>query len=185
MTKIYFASLVKLFLAALFALSLVPAKTTYAHVSILHPGDEIGGMILTNGAEDARPLWMFCASEVSKNVTTANCRVPQTYRLAIGHAFLGTDEVFSKNKWSELKWELFLDGRPVGLSDFGTYSYVVPTMTPNPSLVHEVLMKFPAWDVVLTNLQPGAHTINGRVSAGTEEYSWVINLVIEEESRSH
>ena len=84
-------------IASLLALSLVPAKSVLAHVAILHPGDEIGGMTLTNGSGEARPLWIFCSSEVSKNVTIANCRVPQTYRLAIGHAFLGTDEVFGKS----------------------------------------------------------------------------------------
>ena len=185
MIKIYFASLVKLLLASLLALSLVPAKAVMAHVAILHPGDEIAGMTLTNGSAEARSLWVFCSSEVTKNVTIANCRVPQTYRLAIGHAFLGTDEVFGKSGWSELKWELYLDNRPVKLNDFGAYNSVVPAMAPSLSLIHEVLVKFPAWDVVLTDLQPGAHTLDGRVSAGEEEYSWMVNLVIEDESLSH
>ena len=58
-------------------------------------------------------------------------------------------------------------------------------MAPSLSLVHEVLMKFPAWDVVLTDLQSGAHTLDGRVSAGQEEYGWIVNLVIEDDSLSH
>ena len=44
-------------------------------------------------------------------------------------------------------------------------------------------MKFTAWDVVLTNLQPGEHTIEGRVRADAEEYSWKVNLVIEDSSQ--
>jgi hypothetical protein len=136
-------------------------------------------MTLTTGAADARPLWAFCSSEVSGNVTTADCRVTPTSKLAIGHVFFGTDEALSKAKWSELKWELYLDDRLINLDQFGTYNYVLPTMAPSPSLVREVFMKFTAWDIVLANLQPGEYTLDGRVWTVTEEYSWIVNLVIE------
>lgn len=113
------------------------------------------------------------------DLTTADCRVPQVAKLAIGHIFVGTDEIFRNQEGSDLHWELYLDDKVIDLKEFGTYSYVLPTMAPNPSLIPEVLMKFTAWDIVLANLQPGAHTLDGRVRAGEEEYRWEVSLVIE------
>lgn len=182
MINFYFADFAKLVLA--FILAFLQSDAATAHTSTITVGDEIDGMTLTNGAVDARPLWAFCATEVSKNVTTADCRVPQVSRLAIGHVFLGTDNAFSETKWSELQWELYIDDQYINLDHFGTYDYLLPTMAPNPSVVREVFMKFTAWDVVLTNLQPGMHTLEGRVRAESEEYSWVVNLVIEDKSAS-
>jgi hypothetical protein len=183
MINFFFADFAKVVFAFLLALSQSSAKTA-SHVSMLNPGNEIDGMTLTAGAADARPLWAFCASEVSNNVTTANCQVPQMPKLAIGHVFLGIDEALSETEWSELKWELSIDNRQLNLEKFGTYDYVLPTMAPNPSLIREVFMKFTAWDIVLTDPQPGSHTIRGRVYTDAEEYSWMVNLVIEDRPAS-
>ena len=181
MINFYFSDFAKLVIA--FVLAFLQSDAAAAHTSMLTVGDEVDGMTLTTGAADARPLWVFCASEVNKNVTTANCRVPQVSKLAIGHVFLGTDVAFNETKWSDLRWELYLDDQYINLDQFGTYDYLLPTMAPNPSLVREVFMKFTAWDVVLTNLKPGVHTIEGRVFDGAEEYSWIVNLVIENVSQ--
>jgi hypothetical protein len=183
MINFYFSDFAKLVFA--FVLAFLQSDAATAHTSMLTVGDEIDGMILTKGAADARPLWVFCASEVSDHVITADCQVPQLSKLAIGHVFLGTDHAFSETKWSELQWELYLDDQYINLDQFGTYDYLLPTMAPNPSFVREVFMKFTAWDVVLTNLQPGVHTLEGRVRTGAEEYSWVVNLVIEESALGH
>jgi hypothetical protein len=176
----YFADFAKLIFA--FLLALLQSDVAAAPAAMITVGDEIDGMTLTTGAKDARPLWVFCASEVNQNVTAANCRVPQMSRLAIGHVFLGTENAFRNADWSELQWELYLDGQSINLDHFGTYDYLLPTMAPNPSLVREVFMKFKAWDIVLTNVQPGAHTIQGRVRSDREEYRWEVDLLIEEPS---
>jgi len=165
-----------------FVLAFLQSDAAAAHASMITVGDEIDGMTLTTGAGDARPLWVFCASDVKENVTTADCHVPQVSRLAIGHVFLGREDVFRDTAWSELRWELYLDDQYINLDQFGTYDYLLPTMAPNPSLVREVFMKFTAWDVVLTNVQPGAHTIKGRVFDGAEEYNWVVHLLIEDKA---
>lgn len=183
MIDFYFAHFAKFVLAFLLALLQLDATVAAAHTSMITVGDEIEGMTLTTGAADARPLRVFCASEVSNQVTTANCRVPQVSRLAIGHVFLGTDVALSDMKWSEMNWELYLDDQYINLNDFGTYDYLLPAMAPNPSPVREVFMKFTAWDVVLTDLQPGVHRMEGRMFADAEEYRWVVNLVIEESSQ--
>ena len=174
----------KLVLALLPLVVLFFPAPASAHASILNLGDDIDGMTLTNGAADARPLWVFCATKESDQVTTANCRVPQVSSLAIGHVFLATDSAFQKAEWSELSWELSIDNREIHLDQFDTYDYVLPTMAPNPSLVREVFMKFTAWDVVLADLQPGAHTLRGKVYSDTEEYRWIVNLLIEGRSAS-
>jgi hypothetical protein len=184
MIKFNFAGFAKVLLAILVVACQSPVKMASAHVAMINLGDEIDGMKLTNGAADARPLWVFCASTVSNGVTTANCRVPQMPKLAIGHVFFATDRAFRGMEWSELQWELYIDDMYINLDDFGTYNYVLPTMAPNPSLVREVFMKFTAWDIVLTNLQPGEHTIEGHVRSDDEEYSWIVNLVIEDTSPS-
>ena len=168
-----------------FLLVFLQSGVAAAHTSMITVGDEFDGMTLTTGAADARPLWVFCASEVDKNVTTATCRVPQVSKLAIGHVFLGTDIDFGEIEWSELNWELYLDDQYINLDDFGTYDYLLPSMAPNPSPVREVFMKFTAWDVVLTNLQPGVHTLEGRLFGEAEEYSWVVNLAIEDSSQGN
>ena len=179
-----FTSIAKVILAFFLAASQSSAKMAVAHVSMLNLGDKIDGMTLTNGAAGAPMLWIFCSSEVSNYLTTANCHVPQMSRLSIGHVFLATDEAFSGTEWSELDWQLYMDDNLINLADFGTYDYVLPTIAPNPSLVREVFMKFTAWDVVLTNLQPGVHTLEGTVRGDSEEHSWVVNLVIEDQSSS-
>ena len=180
MINFYFSDFAKLVVAFIFAF--LQSDAAAAHTSMLTVGDEVDGMTLTQGAADARPLWVFCASDVIGNVTSADCRVPQVSRLAIGHAFLGTDTAFSKTERSDLQWELYIDDQYINLAQFGTYDYLLPTMAPNPSFVREVFMKFTAWDVVLTDIQPGSHTIEGRVGAGTEEYRWVVDMVIGESS---
>lgn len=184
MIDFHFADLAKVVLTFLLALSQPSAKIASAHAAMLNSGDKISGMTLTKGAADARPLWLFCSSEVNHHLTTANCRVPQVPTLAIGHVFLARDEVLADTDWSDLTWNLSVDDQLVNLNDFGTYDYVLPTMTPNPSLVREVFMKFKAWDVVLTNLQPGAHTIKGEVRSDSEQYEWIVKVVIEDSSTS-
>ena len=180
MINFYFADLAKLIFAFLVALGQPSARIEPLHTDMLNAGEKINGMTLTSGAADARPLWFYCSSEVSQNITSADCRVPQVSKLAIGHVFLGTDEILKSSDWSDLTWNLWIDSQPVNLEDFGTYDYVVPSMAPNPSLVREVFVKSTAWDVVLTDLQPGQHTIDGEVRSETEFYKWNVDLVIEE-----
>ena len=184
MINFYFIAFAKLVLAMVFTVFQPLAKMAPAPAAMFQAGDLIDGMTLTAGAAEARPLWVFCSSNVSNHVTTANCNVPKMEKLAIGHTFFPTDGVFQQADWSQLQWEFSIDGRLVNLNDFATYDYMMPTMAPNPSLVREVFMKFTAWDIVLSNLQPGAHTIDGRVSMENEEYRWIVNLVIEDRSPS-
>ena len=145
----------------------------------LKPGDVIDGMRLTTGAKDATPLWAFCPlGQHTGNTSVSYCNVPVLSRLAIGHIVM-PDDILNRLDWSETGWELNIDDQPIDLRSFGTYDSVLPVMPHNSSPVREVFVQNTIWDVVLTNLSPGEHTIQGLARIGTGSYSWVIYLTIE------
>jgi len=147
---------------------------------ILNPGDQIDSMILTTGAADAPPLWAFCSPpQENQHVTKTDCRVPPLPKLAIGHTFGVVDQALQTLDWSAPTWELYLDGHPLSLEAFGVYTYVMPDLAPHPSPIREVFRQMRAWDVVLTNLKPGAHTLQGLAQSKTDTYTWIVNLIIE------
>jgi len=146
---------------------------------MFQPGDTIDGMSLTTGAKDAPPLWAFCSpAQYVGNTTTSDCNVPLIPRLAIGHILMPGDDTLTRLDWSEISWELTIDDQPIDLKSFGTHDFVLPAMSHNPSPVREVFMQFTAWDVVLTNLSPGEHTLQGLAQMGTDSYTWVLHLTI-------
>jgi hypothetical protein len=147
---------------------------------MFRPGDTIDGMTLTTGAADAPPLWAFCSpAQHSGNSTISDCSVPMIHKLAIGPILMPGDDAMSMLDWSETSWELTIDGQSLDLNSFGTYNFVLPAMSHSPSPIREVFVQSTAWDVVLTNLNPGEHTIHGMARMGSESYNWVIHLSIE------
>lgn len=147
---------------------------------MFQPGDMVGGMSLTTGTQDAAPLWAFCSrAHHAGNTTTADCSVPAVPRLAIGHILMPGDDALAMLNWSEISWELTIDGQPVDLKSFGTYEFVLPAMSPDPSSVREVFVQYTARDVVLTNLSSGEHTIHGSAQMGSNSHTWVMHLTIE------
>lgn len=144
------------------------------------PGDTINGLSLTTGAAEVPPLWAFCSgSQESSHIKTFNCRAPMLPALAIGNIFILADQALTDLDWSELVWELSIDDRAVDLESFGTFDYVIPSMSQSPSPVREVFQKATAWNVVLTNLNPGEHTLRFLAQSETDSYAWFVNLVIE------
>jgi len=143
----------------------------------LKPGDQVDGMILTTGASDAPPLWAFCSSPQERNhATRVDCRVPQLPNLAIGHTFGVANEALQESDWSAA--ELYLDDIPMDLDAFGTYNFTLPTIANSPSRVREVFRRFTAWNIVLTELKPGKHTLRGLVRTQVNTFTWLINLTI-------
>jgi hypothetical protein len=149
--------------------------------SMLEPGDQIDGMILATGAADAPPLWAFCfLIQQSGNVTSSYCSIPSMLpTLAIGHVFIVAEEALTDLDWSEFTWELSIDDQTIDLETFGTYDYVMPSMPRDHSHIREVFKKFTAWDVVLTNLKSGEHTLHGLAHSETDTYTWIVNFMIE------
>ena len=146
----------------------------------LKPGDEINGMVITTGAAKVPPLWAFCPpAPVNDGVRVVECRVPSLPRLAIGHTFRLANPALQTLDWSALTWELSVDGQPVDLEAFGIYDFVLPDLAPHPSPVREIFRQFKAWDVILTNLMPGAHTLHGIAYSEAVTYTWTVNFTVE------
>ena len=148
--------------------------------AMLKSGDTVDGMSLGKGAAEAPPLWAFCsASQADSHFKTFDCHTPLLPTLAIGHIFLLTDETLRTLKWSELDWGLSIDGRAVDLESFGTIDYAIPNLSKSPSPIREVFSKVTAWNIVLTNLNPGEHTLRFAAQNETDHYTWLAHLVIE------
>src|SRR5687767_11595680 len=145
MNKIRFSQL--LFAGLIFVLT--ACQSVGQRGEMFQPGDMVGGMSLTTGAQDAPPLWAFCSpAQYVGNTTTSNCHVPVVPRLAIGHILMPGDDTLTGLDWSEVSWELMINGQPVDLKSFGTYEFVLPAMSHDPSPIREVFVQFTAWDVV-------------------------------------
>jgi hypothetical protein len=145
-------------------------------------GDTVNGLTLARGAEAALPLWSFCApSQENSMIRTFNCRAPVLPALAIGHVFSLAEEVSANLSGSDLVWELSIDNQVVDLESFGRIEYVMPSMAKSPSSVREVFKKAVAWNIVLTDLRPGEHTLAFRAQSEADSHLWLVNLVIEAE----
>lgn len=81
--------------------------------------------------------------------------------LAIGHTLMLRDHALARRDWSEISWEMTIDGHSIDLQSFGNYHFVQPVLSQDASPVREIFVSFTAWDVVLTNLSPVEHAING------------------------
>lgn len=168
-------------LGLLFLIAACQAAGQPLSAGTLGPGDALEGMNLATGAADAPPLWAFCSSaQAGGSVQAFDCRVPLMPTLAVGHIFLLAEETLASLSASDLVWELAINGRDVDLESFGTFDYVMPGMSERPSPVREVFRKSTAWNIVLTNLSPGEHTLRFLAYSATDTYSWLIHLVIEE-----
>jgi hypothetical protein len=148
--------------------------------SMFRPGDTIKGMSLTTGAADAPPLWAFCsAAQENTHIRTFHCRAPVWQTLAVGNFFLLADAALLNRDETDLEWELAIDDYVVDLESFGTFDYVMPAMPASPSPIREVFAKVTDWNLVMTNLNPGEHTLAFRAQSDTESYTWFVNLVID------
>jgi hypothetical protein len=166
--------------SVLFLLAACQSNAQASSLSRLKPGDHVAGMTLTTGAVEAPPIWAFCSPQDKNHEMTSNCRIPAPLsKVAIGHVFMIADEIPANLDWAEVTWSLSFDEQPIDLGLFGTYNFVLPSMVSNPSSVREVFRKFTAWDVVLTDLKPGRHTLHGTAQSEFETYSWIIDLAIE------
>ena len=147
---------------------------------MLEPGDQIGSMVVTTGANDAPPLWAFCSKSLEgQGSYILDCRAPVLASLGVGNIFLYADEAITNLDWSELVWDLSIDGQKVDLESFGTFEYVVPSMNKNPSPVREIFKRATAWKIVLMDLKPGHHTLWFVAQSKTGSYTWFVDLEIE------
>jgi hypothetical protein len=171
----------KLFIAgAIFLLTACQSAGQPLSAALLTSGDTINGVTLATGAEGALPLWGFCSpSQENTPIRTFNCRASELQTLAIGHVFMLAEEVSANSDGSDLVWDLFIDNQIVDLESFGKFEYVMPSMAKSPSSVREVFRKAIGWNIVMTNLSPGEHTLAFWAHSATDSHSWLVNLVVE------
>ncbi len=147
--------------------------------SMLEPEDKIDTMVITTGVEAATPLWAFCLPTIKNDhLITADCGAVSFSKLTIGHTFGVMDLASEGLDWSNLKWELYLDGHPIDLNSFGTYSFVHPDLALDPAPIKEVFRSVRVWNVVLENPTPGPHVVYGHVRSGNETYTWIVNFIV-------
>ena len=164
----------------LFLLTACGAAGRSASAAALKSGDSINGLRLATSVTNAPPLWAFCSSSQESNQTKImSCRAPVLPTLAIGHIFLLADQVFNGRNGSDLTWDLSIDNQAVDLDSFETFDLAVPSMAKHPSPIREVFRKATAWNIVLTNLNPGEHTLRFLAQNDTDSYTWLVKLAIE------
>jgi hypothetical protein len=141
-----------------------PAPPAATAVPMVQPGGRIGDMVVTTGASEAQgpPIWAFCSPAfLQPGVTTTECQVPPLPELAVGHGWFAAGDTLRDANWGAMTWELYLDGQAVDLETFGCYDADLPQpglSAADPDKV--IITKLRSWDVLLTNLQPGAHNLH-------------------------
>ncbi len=146
---------------------------------ILKEGDHLNGMVVTSGTTDAVPLEAFCMFNLDEDLTnTIDCQVPPLPKLAIGHLIGLTGGALQELDWSELDWQIYLDGYLLDMDTFDKQAYVEPVILSSPSPVREVFMQRKTWDIVLLNPGFGLHTLLCTVKDDSVVYNWVVNFMI-------
>ena len=146
----------------------------------LEKGDKLNGMVLTSGTVDAPPLEAFCIFDIDEEVTTTiDCQVPPLPKLAIGHMIGVTGRAFQELDWSQIDWQVYLDGYQLDLDTFDEQSYVEPEITSSPSPIREVFRQRKTWDIVLVNPTFGLHTLLCTAKTKSVVYNWVVNFMID------
>lgn len=168
----------------LFLLAACQAAQPSSHRVASRPGDTVAGMNLTTGLQGITPLQAFCSpAQQSGTSTITECSVPVTSRLPIGQIFILADHQLNSLDRSRLTWDLSVDDQPLDLEAFGTVKYALPDMPPSPSAIREVFRMVEAWNVVLTDLVPGEYNVTGHARYGTNIYTWVIHLSIQDNAQ--
>ena len=169
-----------MYLTLLVILTACQAAGQPLSAAMVGSGDTINGMSLTTGAADTPPLWAFCSpAQENTHIQTFYCRAPVWQTLAVGHLFLLADAALLNRDGTELAWELAIDDYVVDLESFGTFDYVMSAMPASPSPIREVFARVTDWNLVMTNLNPGEHTLSFRAQSGSESYMWLVHLLIE------
>lgn len=138
--------------------------TTATSMHMLKPGDKIGEMVVKSGPAEIEgpPIWAFCSPAFSEEpgVKTIECSVPPPPDLPVGHGWFSSDEAKRDENWEAMTWELFIDDQPVELNAFGALDVDLPqTGLPGHGPDEEVITKLRTWDVLLSDLVPGVHTL--------------------------
>jgi len=129
---------------------------------LIRPGDMVGEFLVTTG-EEGNFTYGFdadCSEEVNGQETKQSCK------LTVGEIINITtgiyDDSFSgklDEYWSNSNYQLFMEGRPVDLTAFGTVEYT-----------HPIVGVIRYWNVVISTDKPGEITTNDSGVAGGDAF---------------
>jgi hypothetical protein len=163
-----------LFLAASLA---VLAAGFRSAPSLVDPGGKIGKMTVVRGGEHeaSAEIWGGYCDPFTPNPGRYNrtCRiVPRLLRLFIGYGDLEPTMKASASTWKKMKWELWIDGRPVDLPRFGTDVRTLFNVLGQGK--NGILRE---WSVILTGAT-GKHVIRYRSDgpAGITDATWTFTV---------
>jgi hypothetical protein len=149
--------------------------------SLLLPGDELDGMLLTTATVVDTDMFIYCDPYVSQpGIYTRYCAVPRL-RLMIGYGDYDDSQELLEQRWRVERYRLYLDGQEVDLAAFGTK----PDTREYDFITHrDVWLRL--WAVTVVNPNPGEHTVRyvvewpafGDEPAGMTDITWTINVIV-------
>ena len=144
-----------------FALAATVGVGFAATAGLVEPGGKIGAMKLVRGEEFDSDLYLFnvCNALTAKAGSYhRSCSVPQ--RAADVHRLgrRSADRKSLDESWKQIRWDLWIDGRPVRLASFGTADGAFRRFRPTGKPAF-----FRLWKVVLVGATPGKHTVRYRM----------------------
>jgi hypothetical protein len=143
----------------------------------LHPGDQMGGMLLVRGtaATANQKLFDICDPVIlrSGRVTRRCGAVPRVRRLFIGYGSFALPRQINK-VWMASTWAAWLDGLPIRLPSFGTSDRLLYAFPPAGGKT----VTLREWRVMLVSASPGRHTIRYRFRDGglAIDATWIFTV---------
>lgn len=154
-----------------------PVQTVEAESLGLKPGDAIGGMIIgtTPNKNIEASLFNYCDSHAADPrpvVIVSDCEVPRLKYLFVGYGDFASSTSELDALWETESWELYINGRRIDLSAFGTFDL-------------DLGNKIRVWNVALANITPGYHQIRYVLRSANDpdavtDLTWTFTMVDKE-----
>jgi len=145
---------------------------------MIHPGDEIDGMVFTTDDQFDFSIerHAYCGFEpVEETDTTFSqaCSASPGDHVFFGNCFgIGRDSLEDlDNTWQSLKSEFTFDGQAINLPAFGTLDFEIP----------DTDLKARVWNLKVENITPGTHTIQCMYEEGGESGTTTLVFTISEQ----
>ncbi len=149
----------------------LPTTTPTAGERWLEAGDTLGEMRLIRDDGDTPWLWDYCEVGDTWETTpfTRQCDVPLSPTLFVGLGWVQDSWEAVEAGWlaDSESWVLYLDEQPIDLISFGALDFEADGLM------------FRMWNVVIKDVQPGAHSLRYTFTEGGVNYdaTWEFNVV--------
>jgi hypothetical protein len=148
-----------------------PTPTLTTGERWLEAGDYIGEMRLIRDDGETPWIWDYCDVETPWEGTTIirQCDVPLSPTLFVGLGWVldSWEAVDAGWQADSESWVLYLDDQPIDLVSFGVLDFEADGLM------------FRMWNVVIENIQPGAHSLRYTFTEGGVNYdaTWEFNVI--------